>query len=149
MSSRSSDEKLGSTLSKKGELEGPPKIYLGGHVCKVKLDNVMTAWPFRSSQYVRTAVKNVEEYLKADTSWSWKLLAKAETPMQASHRPELDVLPELYYHNTLYYQSLIGVLKWIVELGRVDICLEVLMLLSHLALLCEAHLEQIFQTFAI
>ena len=34
------------------------------------------------------------------------------------------------------------------ELGQIDICLEVSMLLSHLALPREGHLEQVFQIFA-
>jgi hypothetical protein len=47
-----------------------------------------------------------------------------------------------------YYQSLIGILRWIVELGRVDICLEVSMMSSHLVLPREGHLEQVFLIFA-
>ena len=107
----------------------------------------MTVWLFSSSQYVRTAVKNVEEYLKTNMPQSWKLLAKAEMPMRASYRPELDVSLELNHHDASYYQSLIGVLQWIVELGRIDICLEVLMLSFDLALPHEGHLEQVFQVF--
>ena len=56
--------------------------------------------------------------------------------------------PELDAEDASYYQSLIGVLRWIVELGRVDICLEVSMLSSHLALPREGHMQQVFQTFA-
>ena len=90
----------------------------------------------------------MEEYLMTDMSRSWKLLVKAEMPMWASYRPELDVSPELNHCDTSYYELLIGVLWWIVELGRLDICLEVSMLSSHLALPCEGHLEQVFQIFA-
>ena len=68
-------------------------------------------------------------------------------PMQASYRPELDVSPELNHCDASYYQSLIGVPQWIVELGRVTICLEVSMLLSHLVLPYEGHLEPVFQIF--
>ena len=48
----------------------------------------------------------------------------------------------------MYYQSLIGILRWIVESGRVDICCEVSMLSSCLALPREGHLEQLFHIFA-
>ena len=44
--------------------------------------------------------------------------------------------------------SLIGVLHWIVELGQVDICLEVSMMSSHLALPREGHLEQVLHIFS-
>lgn len=43
---------------------------------------------------------------------------------------------------------MIGVLRWIVELGRVDICLEVSMLLSYLASPRTGHLRQALQIFA-
>ena len=47
-----------------------------------------------------------------------------------------------------YYQSLIRILRWIVKLGRVDICLEVSMMSSHLALPRAGHLQHLLQTFA-
>ena len=62
-------------------------------------------------------------------------------------RPELDFLPELGHEDASYYQSLIGVLCWIVELGQVDICLEVSMMLLHLAKPHERHLDQVLQIF--
>jgi hypothetical protein len=46
------------------------------------------------------------------------------------------------------YQSLIGILRWIVELGWVDICCEMSMLSSHLALPPEGHLQQVYHMFA-
>ena len=44
--------------------------------------------------------------------------------------------------------SLIGIVWWMVELGRVDICTEVSMMSSHLALPREGHLEAVFHMFA-
>jgi hypothetical protein len=139
---------LGRYFTLKEESIGPPKIYLGGHVRKVQLENGVECWAFSSSQYVQAAVKNVEEYLSKRDNVNWKLPAKAETPMQTSYRPELDVSPELQPTDAAYYMSLIGMLRWIVELGRVDVCLECSMLSSHLALPREGHLYQLFQVFA-
>ena len=68
--------------------------------------------------------------------------------MKANYRAELDVSAELSPGDASYYQSLIGVLRWIVELGRVDICLEVSVLSSHLALPREWHMQQVLQVFA-
>ena len=110
---------------------------MGGHIRKVQLENGVECWAFGSSQYVKAAVDNVETYLVKQLKLGnskWKLPAKAETPMQTSYRPELDVSPELEPTKAAYYQSVIGVLRWMVELGRVDICLECSMLSSHLAL---------------
>jgi hypothetical protein len=68
--------------------------------------------------------------------------------MQTSYHPELDVTDELEPTDASYYQSLIGMLRWIVELGRVDICLECSTMSSHLALPREGHLQQVFHIFA-
>jgi hypothetical protein len=43
---------------------------------------------------------------------------------------------------------LIGVLRWAVEIGRLDILLEVSLLSSHLALPRKGHLEQVYHIFA-
>ena len=106
------------------------------------------AWAFSLSQYVQTAVKNVEAYLKTEDSKHWKMPNKADTPLTTTYRPELDVSRELNVADAAYYQSLIGILRWIVELWRVDVCLEVSMMSSHLALPREGHLEQVLHIFA-
>jgi len=139
---------LGRYFELKQESIGPPKIYLGGHVRKVQLENGVSAWSFSSSQYVRSAVENVETYLSREENKHWKMPAKADTPLTTTYRPELDISPELGAVDGAYYQSLIGILRWIVELGRVDVCLEVSMMSSHLALPREGHLEQVLHIFA-
>lgn len=124
---------------------GEPSLYLGGKCREVELSNGRKAWAFGSSQYVQAAVKNVEEYLEKSNR---KLPRKAEAPFKSGYRPEIDVSRELIDQDASYYQSLIGVLRWMVELGRVDICLEVSLMSSHLALPREGHLEALFHTFA-
>jgi len=54
---------LGQYFMLKEESIGLPKIYLGGHVRKVQLDNGVKCWAFSSSRCVQAAIKNVEEYL--------------------------------------------------------------------------------------
>jgi len=56
------------------------------------------------------------------------------------YRPELDQSDPLDAECSSFYQHLIGVLRWMVELGRVDIATEVSLLSSHLALPREGHL---------
>ena len=140
-------EEIGKYFELKEESIGCPSLYLGGHVRQVELDNGVDAWSFSSSQYIQMAVKNVEEWLSKRDDGQWKLPTKAETPMQSTYRPELDVSQELSTKESSYYQSLTGVLRWIVELARINICLEVSMMSSHLALLREGHLDQVFQIF--
>ena len=73
---------------------------------------------------------------------------KAAAPLSTNYRPELEVINELNPEIASYYQSLIGILRWMVELGRVDICCEVSMMSSCLALPREGHLKQLFHIFA-
>ena len=46
-----------------------------------------------------------------------------------------------------YLHYLIGVLRWIVELGRIDINVEVSMLSSHLVLLQEGNMQELLHIF--
>jgi hypothetical protein len=118
-------------------------VYLGGRLRKVQLENGTWAWAFGSSQYVQAAVKNVQQWLDQDGNGRWKMPRKADTPIQTSYRPELDVTTELDPPTAGYCQSLFGVLQWCVELGRVDICLEVSMMSSYLTMPREGHFEQL------
>ena len=139
---------LGRYFELKEESIGPPDHYLGGKVRKVQLENGVNAWAFSSSQYVQTAVKNVEAYLMPEDSKCWKMPNKADTPLTTKFRLELDISRQLNVADAAYYQSLIGILRWIVELGRVDVCLEVSMMSSHLAFPRESHLEQVLHIFS-
>ena len=73
--------------------------------------------------------------------------SKARTPLKSTYQPELDVTQGLEASDASYYQSIIGVLRWIVKLGHIDICLEVSMMSLHLALPRTGHLDQVFQIF--
>ena len=95
---------LGRYFHLKEESIGPPTVYLGGRVCKVQLENGVWAWSFSSSQYVQSAVKNVEEYIGKPKNSHLKILSKAETPLMTSYRPELDVSPELMPRDSAYYE---------------------------------------------
>ena len=130
---------------KKGSL-GTPDTYLGAKVSKMTLPNGVSSWGLSSSQYCQEAVRNVEKYLsdRGDAGLS----AKATAPMTNGYRPEIDMSDELCPERATYYQSVIGVLRWTIELGRVDIITEVSMLSSHLALPREGHLAAVFHVFA-
>ena len=138
-------KEIGQQFVLKEESIGKPTQYLGGKLREVTLDNGVSAWSFSSTQYVQAAVKNVEEYL---SSKGEKLVAKAPTPLSNGYRPEIDMSPELESADASYYHSLIGVLRWMVELGRVDMCIEVSMMSSHLALPRAGHLKEVLHIFA-
>ena len=58
-------EEIGNYFKLKEKSIGPPDVYLGGKMRRVKLDNCYKVWAFISSQYVVEAVKNVEAYLSS------------------------------------------------------------------------------------
>ena len=138
-------EEIGKHWTLKEKSIGPPKIYLGGKVRKVKLENGQQCWGYSSAQYVQNAVKNVEDFLSKRGS---KLPMRGKNPISTGYRPEIDVSPPLEPSLASYYQSLIGILRWIVELGRIDICCEVSLMSSQLVLPREGHLDQVFHIFA-
>ena len=107
---------LGRYFHLKEESIDPPTVYLGSRVHKVQLQNGVWAWSFSSSQYVQSAIKNVEEYVGRPENSHLKIPLKAETPLTTRYRPELDVSSELTSRDSIYYQSLIGILRWVVKL---------------------------------
>ena len=124
----------------------PPNIYLG---CKVKnmcLPNMVEAWTFSSSKYFQEAVSNVDKFLQ-DLDGSM-LSININSPLSNGYRPELDSSPEMDGADGAYYQSLIGIPWWMVELGRIGIFCEVSMMYSHLALPREGRLAQVFHISA-
>ena len=122
---------IGKYFQLKEESIGEPKIYLGGHMRKVTLENGQAAWDFGSYQYYQAAVDNVGTFPAENGA---KLPSRVETPIQTSYCPELDISAELKPTEADYFQFLIGNLQWLVELGRIDICLECSMLSRHLAI---------------
>jgi hypothetical protein len=130
----------------KPESVGHPNIYLGSKVSKAKLTNGVECWCNSSCQYVKEAIKNTESYIQKHNGKMLK--SKTKSPMETNYRPELDVTPVLNPIEANYYQSQIGVLRWCVELGRIDITTEVSMLLSHNALPRVGHLDAVFRIFS-
>ncbi len=83
-----------------------------------------------SDLYVKRAVTEVEHELEEIGK---RLRTKVSTPMSHGYRPEIDTTPELDAKRAIYFQGLIGVLRWICELGRIDILVNVAMLSRFLA----------------
>jgi hypothetical protein len=124
-----------------------PKTYLGAQVVQYKLpdDRNKIRWGMSSQHYISNAIKTVEiELSKAGKALS----PKVRTPISSGYRPELDVTPLLGPEKANYYQNLIGVLRWAVELGRIDIHIHVSMLSSFLSSPRVGHLEQVLHIFA-
>ena len=68
--------------------------------------------------------------------------------MTSVYRPEIGITPDIGEEDAAYFHSLIGVLIWIVELGRVEINVEASMLSSHLAMPREGHMQELLHVLA-
>jgi hypothetical protein len=110
---------------------GPPSQYLRGKLCGVTLENGTKVWALGSCQYVQAVVRNMEDHLAKTGE---KLPYKAPTSLSSGYCPVIYVSPELDDTDSSYFHFLVGVLRWIVELGCDNIDVEVSMMSSHLAL---------------
>lgn len=124
---------------------GAPKLYLGAKLSKVTLENGVEAHAFSMSQYAQEAVKNVEEKLRKEGK---TLVKGADSPLSPDYSPEVDISNELEPGEAAYYQSLIGVLRWLVEMGRIDITMEVSAMSSFVAMPREGHMQQLYRMFS-
>jgi hypothetical protein len=57
------------------------------------------------------------------------------------YEPELDKTPALDPDRALYFQSIIGVMRWMCKIGCINIATEISLLSSHLAYPREGHLD--------
>ena len=122
----------------------PPDMYLGAQLGTMEFDGV-EGWYISSEKYVRAALENIEKSLAEKNQ---RLPLKVKTPLQYKYRPEEDTSPELKADGLQRYQELIGILRWAVELGRVDILLETAMMSTFLAMPRQGHLEQLYHICA-
>jgi hypothetical protein len=106
---------------------------LGAKLKKTVLPNGMVAWGMSSTKYVQSAVQNVQYYL-AVLPGNHKLLKKTSGPFSGGYKPALDDSPELDPTRANFYQSQIGILRWCVDTGRIDIITEVSMFSTYLCL---------------
>jgi hypothetical protein len=124
----------------------PPQRYLGATIKKWRLlgDEDAKHWGHSSEEYVKQAIINVELELAKEGK---RLQGKYSTPMTANYRPELDYSPFLPDATATYYMELIGTLRWAVELGRIDIMVDVSLLSSYTMQPRMGHLDQVFHIF--
>jgi hypothetical protein len=94
-----------------------------------------------SSGQERRGVSCNEEQRKVEAA------RKSRNANEDSLSPRARCITGIGAKRASYYMSLIDILRWIVELGRVDVCLECSMMSSYMALPREGHLYELFQIF--
>jgi hypothetical protein len=128
-------------------LIGIPKTYLGAEVGEYRLPDQpdKIRWSLGSGKYIREAIRNVKTWLDKRGKF---LKTKASSVLPTGYRLELDATPYCTDKESSYYQQQIGVLRWVVELGRIDICSEVSMLAAFTAAPRTGHFAGILHMFA-
>jgi hypothetical protein len=124
-----------------------PVTYLGAQIRQHRLpDNPnQPLWSMSAEKYIKEAVRNLEGILMKQ---GLALPTKVTTPLSNNYRPELDVSPILEPSQHSQYMQLIGILRWSVELGRIDIHLSVALLAQYLSQPRIGHLNQVYHIFA-
>lgn len=98
--------------------EGPPERYLGAKVGEYHLGDERT-WFMSAKLYLKNALQEIKN--------KWGNLNKLfplqmlDTPMSTDYHPEIDDSRPLDDEDIQLYQSCIGMLRWSVELGRIDL----------------------------
>ena len=123
-----------------------PKMYLGTDV-RLRRDEqgFPQYWNLGSNSYLKEALRIVRKVL--DES-GIKVSGKGLQPYSnLAYRPELDVSPFCNAEQHNLYQGLIGMLRWLIELGRIDVLLETSQLSTYLAAPRIGHLHQAVHIF--
>jgi hypothetical protein len=138
------EDEIGKYFCLKPGSVGKPDIYLGNKVISVILENGVTPYSLSCAGYIKNALKNMSGHLSKK---GLKPLKRATSPFPNSYRPELDTTPVLEDDNASYYQSLIGILRWIVDLGRCDLTCESSIMASYMAMPRQGHLDVLYHIF--
>ena len=117
--------------------EGPPSYYLGNDFVQNKKSKL---WYLGCKTYIKEGIARVEGLLG-------KQLSKHDTPMAAGDHPELDDSQILNDEDHTKYQMLIGMLNWIVTIGRLDIAFATSSLSRFVACPRKGHLDRALYVF--
>jgi hypothetical protein len=137
-------KQIGSKFEIKNGKYGPPTSYLGAGISKVQLSNGKECWSLDSKKYVKAAVDIVRGLLAKDGRELKTSKSKHEGPMPINYEPELDSTPHCDEEHASRYRQIIGILRWAIKLGRIDILTEVSLLSQYQADPQEGHLEALY-----
>ena len=140
-------EMIGKGFDLKNDEYGPPKTYLGGDIEKFMLPDGTYAWSIMSNSYVKAAVNTVKDLLAEDGRELKSGKRPHKGPLPSGYKPELDVTDECDAEHVSRFQQLIGILRWAIELGRIDVQIEVALLSQYQASPREGHLEALYLIF--
>jgi hypothetical protein len=115
--------------------EGPPEYYLGNDY---KRDG-KGRWCFGCKKYIKEAIARIESM--------FGILAKSTVPMVHGDHPETDDSEVLCDDDHRKFQMLIGILNWVVTIGRLDVAYSTMSLSRFSACPRKGHLERALKVF--
>ena len=116
-------------------------MYLGAKLHQTRLPNGVWACAMSPVKSVQEAVRNYKAHLVTNFSGKFRLPKRADNLIKMGYDPESDIGPELELVAASYFQTMIGVLRWLIKLGRIDMITKVLLTSLHIALLREGQLD--------
>jgi hypothetical protein len=130
---------------KEGSTEEPTQ-YLGAAISKYQFEDGTWAWAMLSNTYIKSAIENIKTYLKRRNEKQLK--SKTSCVMPSGWKPEVNLTDLLLEDDAAFYQSQIEVLRWAVELSRIDVATEVSMLAAFSAAPRQGHLAAVLHVYA-
>ena len=112
---------------------GNPNKYLGSKLKKTRLDNKLEAWEMSPSKYVTWAAKNCASHLTKKIARKYPVPECTYNLFSTDYCATTNITEPLTPEYASFFMHLIGVLRWMVKLGQIDIVTEVSMLLLYLA----------------
>ena len=106
----------------------------------IQLHNGSWAWYISSTNYFQEAVRICKDYVTKHLSKGYKLPKRTENSFKSGYFHKVDVSLVLGPDEASYYQFLIGVVTWIIKIGRININTKVSVLSSHSAMPRQGHL---------
>jgi hypothetical protein len=94
---------------KEGSLK-KPEIYLGANVSDFQLPDGQMAWSTSPRDYVKNAVKTMEDLLEEDSE-GYTLKSNVKDPFPKDYKPELDITDELDAPMASRFLQLIGICR--------------------------------------
>jgi hypothetical protein len=132
---------------------GKPKMYLGTDTKEWQVQGyngeIETCWAIGSESYLKEAIRTAESNMKKEgMEYTSSKKEGRQTPFKyQDYRPELDTTDLCDDDKTSLFQNLIGMLRWICELGRIDILHETSILSQYLAQPRIGHLQEAINIF--
>ena len=124
----------------------PPDQYLGANIGKWKFSEGSNYWWMNCRDYIANKI-NLTQKLMSQKGKVFLYGKRVKRPVLMSYRTELNVSQSLNPKKTQKYQQFVGIARWIIKLGRVDILYEVSLLSSHLDIPRKGHTEALMEIF--